>query len=62
MKKERFKKLREAAQLTQTEAAKLLGISPSTISMWETSDSKPKSTMLPKVAETYGCKISDFYD
>ncbi len=56
-----LKKLREAARLTQSDAARLLGVGQSAISMWETGESAPKTEMLPKIAEVYGCTISELF-
>ncbi len=60
--KEQLKKLREAANLTQQEAAVLIGVGQSTISMWETGGSIPQTKMLTKIAEVYGCYISQIFD
>jgi transcriptional regulator with XRE-family HTH domain len=59
--KEKLRALREAAKLTQKEAAAKLGVVQSAISMWETGESIPRTEILPKIASVYGCSISDFF-
>lgn len=59
--KEQLKALREAANLTQKEAAAKLGVVQSAVSMWETGESKPKTGILPKIAAVYGCSISELF-
>ncbi len=54
-----FKKHRLSAGLTQEEVAKLLGISRTTVTMWETSDVRPKADMLLDIAKIYGCTIEE---
>ena len=58
---ERVKTLREAANLTQKEAARKLGVVQSAVSMWETGESKPKTEILPRIAAVYGCSISELF-
>lgn len=60
--KEKLKKLRAAANLTQIEAAEKIGVNQSTISMWENGESKPRIDMLYVIAKAYGCKASDIID
>ncbi len=57
----KLKKLRENARLTQSDAASALGVGQSAISMWETGESVPKTEMIPKIAEVYGCTISELF-
>lgn len=57
--KENLKKMRFLANLTQQEAAKKIGVSPSTIGMWEIGRSTPRFSLLPVIAAAYRCKISD---
>lgn len=54
-----FKNRRLSAGLTQEEVAKLLGISRTTVTMWETSDVRPKADMLLDIAQIYGCTIEE---
>lgn len=56
-----LKECRLSAGLTQYEAAAALGITRTTISMWETGDSMPRADMLPRISNLYHCEISDLY-
>lgn len=49
-----LKKLREQKQLTQSELSKLLGISPSTIGMYEQGRREPDNETLKKIAVLFG--------
>lgn len=59
--KKRLAEKRKAALLTQTEAGKRLGVSQSTVAMWETGGCVPRTDMLPKIANVYGCQVADFF-
>lgn len=52
---------RKAASCTQTQLADKLGISQSTIAMWETGKAYPRADMLPAIAEALNCSIDDLY-
>lgn len=52
---------RKAASYTQTQLADKLGISQSTIAMWETGKAYPRADMLPAIAETLGCSIDELF-
>lgn len=60
--KEKLKKLRLEARLTQKEAAEKIGVGQPTVSMWENGESKPRIDMLPIIAEAYGCDVKDIFD
>lgn len=51
---ERIKTLREKAGLTQTQLAKRLGISRSTVNSWEMSLSTPSSIYLVELSRIFG--------
>lgn len=55
----RFKWCRENIELTQTEVAKMLGVSQSTVSMWESGESKPRTEKLVALARLYKCTVDD---
>lgn len=59
--KEQLKKLREAAKLTQKQAAKKIGVVQSSVSMWETGESIPQTKILVKIAEVYGCSVAELF-
>lgn len=49
--------LRQKADLSQYELAKLLGVPQSNIAYWEGSDKPPRSDVLPKLAKILGVRI-----
>lgn len=55
----KFKSLREAAQFTQIELARKIGVGQSTIAMWETERSFPRAELLPKIASIFGCTVDE---
>jgi transcriptional regulator with XRE-family HTH domain len=57
----KMKQLRENAGLTQEEVAKAIGVGQSAVSMWETGESVPRSRILLKIADVYGCEIADLF-
>lgn len=57
-----FKALRENAKISQQNLAKALKIKQSTISMWETGNSKPKLAMLPKLAKVFNVSIDEIFN
>ena len=50
---------REKAGITQTKVAEKLGISNTTVSMWETDGSLPRAGLLLAIAGLYGCTVDD---
>lgn len=58
----KLKELREAAGLTQKEAAIKIGVVQSAISMWETGESFPRTELLQIIARVYNCTISKLFD
>ena len=56
-----FAKARTNAGLSQSEAARRLGIDQSTISGWEIGKSTPRGSMLVKVADLYCCTIDELF-
>lgn len=60
--KEQLKKLREAAKLTQKQAAEKIGVVQSSVSMWETGESTPQTKILVKIAEVYGCSVAELFE
>jgi transcriptional regulator with XRE-family HTH domain len=51
--------MRLSANLTQEEAAAALSIKRSTVSMWETGESLPRASLLPRIAALYGCTVDE---
>lgn len=54
-----FKNARIQAGYTQKEVAKKLGVSRTTVSMWETGSNFPRGALLKAIAELYNCKLED---
>lgn len=54
-----FRIAREKCGLTQQEVATRLGIDQSTVCLWETGKTKPRSSQLPKIAEMYNCTVDE---
>ena len=58
---EKLKEMRKKALLTQKEAGERLGVGQSTIAMWETGGCVPRTELVPKIADVYGCKIEELF-
>lgn len=54
-----FKSAREKCGMTQSAVARALGIDQSTICLWEIGKTKPRASLLPKIAELFGCTVDD---
>ena len=54
-----FKIMREKSGLKQEDVAKIFGVSRTAVAMWETGKSLPRAELLPLIAQTYGCEISE---
>lgn len=57
----RIKEIREAKGLTAKYVASVLGVSPSTISKYESNERSVKADMLPKLAEALDTNIENFF-
>ena len=58
---ENIKKLRKERDLTQEKLADLIGVSFQAISKWERGESFPDITLLPVIADFFGCTIDDLF-
>lgn len=56
-----IKKMREKNNITQCQLSESLGISQSTIAMWETGETMPRAALLPKIAKILKCSIDDLF-
>lgn len=54
---ERIKFLREKKKLTQTELAKIVGVSAASISMYETGERKPTDVVKIKLSKALGRSV-----
>ena len=58
----RLRELRQAAGLTQAEAAERLGLPQQTISKWERGEHTPSLKQYPAIAKAYGnVSVGDFF-
>ena len=53
----RLKELRNKSNISQQKLASMLGVSRSTIAMWETKSSQPDNEMLIKLSEIFGVSV-----
>ena len=54
-----IKKYREKSGITQQQLAAILKVSQSTVAMWETNNSLPRTEKLPEIAKALGCTIDE---
>ena len=57
-----IKEAREKAGLTQQDLANELGVGQSTVAMWETQKSLPRTDKLPALAKILGCTIDELLE
>lgn len=50
---------REAAGLSQKEAAQKIGVDQSAVSLWECGKTRPRASLLLKIAEIYGVTVDE---
>ena len=56
-----IKTVRESKNLTQQYIANELGISRTSVAMWETGEAMPRADKLPELAKILGCTIDDLF-
>lgn len=54
-----IKDLRVSKNLTQEDVAGEIGVSRSTVAMWETENSLPRAETLIKLAKLFDCSVDD---
>ena len=59
---EKLKQYRKEHNITQAEFGELINVSPQAISKWERCECYPDIILLPKLAEIFGCSVSDFFE
>ena len=57
----KIKQYRKENGMTQSELAKLLSVSPQTISKWENKVCYPDIAVLPALAKFLGCIVDEFF-
>ena len=50
---------RMSAGLSQVEVAKRIGVSDAAVSMWETGKTRPRASLLLKLANLYHCTVDE---
>lgn len=58
----KIKQKRLAANMTQQNLAKKLGVKQSTVAMWENGSNIPKAATLPKIAKLLDCSIEEILE
>lgn len=58
---EKIIEYRRANNITQSELARELGVSPQAVYKWEKEICYPDITFLPDLASLIGCNINDFF-
>lgn len=58
----KMKALRLVAGLSQDDVSKSIGVSRTTVALWESGASLPRKSNLEKLADLYGCKISELLE
>jgi len=54
---DKIREERQKLSLTQEDLAKRLGVERSTVTKWETGESKPRADMLIKLSNVFGCSV-----
>ncbi|WP_297232279.1 helix-turn-helix domain-containing protein [uncultured Flavonifractor sp.] len=58
----RIRTLRKRVGMTQAELAERIGLkSSSAVTMWESGERHPRSSLVPKLAEVLGCTVGELY-
>lgn len=57
----KLKAIRERCGMNQNELAQILGVSRSTVAMWETSEACPRGTTLTQLADVLNCSIDELF-
>lgn len=57
----RIKAMREARNMTQSELAKRMGVTPASVSLWEANKKNPALSNLFRLVCVLECSISDLF-
>ena len=56
-----LKALRTAKSLSQAELAEMLGVSSRQVGRWESGDSEPLASLIPKICQVLGCSLDQLW-
>lgn len=56
-----MKSARVKAGKTVSQVMKEIGVSDAAVYMWETGKTKPRASLLPRLASFYGCTIDELF-
>jgi transcriptional regulator with XRE-family HTH domain len=56
-----IKILRTGQKMTQAELAEKIGVDQTAVSQWETGQTYPKASLLPKIAEALNCTLDEMF-
>lgn len=54
-----FAHARRSKNLSQKDVASAVGVDQSAVCLWETGKTRPRASLLLKLAELYGCTVDD---
>lgn len=54
-----IKSMREHLKITQSELAKMLGVTQGAVSQWENGTTRPDIKLLPKLAQILKCTVDE---
>lgn len=54
-----FRQARINAGLSVRDVMSATGVSDAAVYMWETGQTRPRASLLPKIAQLYGCTIDE---
>lgn len=57
-----FLSAREKAGISQMDVAKHMNVSDAAVSMWETGKTKPRASLLTRLAKLYSCTVDELLD
>lgn len=58
----KIRKLRTDCNMSTVQLADTMGVSIQAVGKWERGEAFPRAEQLPKLAETFGCKIDELYE
>ena len=56
-----LKGLKDAKDLSQADLAELVGVSSRQVGRWETGESEPLASLIPKICRALGCSLDQLW-